>query len=106
MMAAMTPVTNPVQPDGLFAGPLTRVQAVAVMARAQDWLTSAAQTSTPAMRIDLGALTQVDTSALAVLLGLKRMAARLNCQLTYAGAPEPLLALARLSSLVELLELK
>jgi phospholipid transport system transporter-binding protein len=102
---ANTTVTGLLQPDGLFAGPLTRVQAVAVMAQAQDWLARAAQTGTAAVRVNLGALTQVDTSALAVLLGLKRMAPRLNCQLTYAGAPKSLLALARLSSVDQLLDL-
>ncbi len=80
------------------------------MAQAQDWLAQAAQKAQhepqhEPLVVDLRSLTQVDTSALAVLLGLKRMAARLNCQLTYAGAPQPLLALARLSSLDQLLEL-
>lgn len=76
------------------------------MAQAQDWLAQAAQRAQlEPLVVDLRSLTQVDTSALAVLLGLKRMAARLNCQLTYAGAPQPLLALARLSSVDQLLEL-
>ncbi len=105
-MDAMTPATNAPQPDPMFVGPLTRMRAVAVMARAQDWLASAAQIGTPSMRVNLGALTQVDTSALAVLLGLKRMAARLNCPLTFVGAPASLLALARLSSVDRLLELE
>jgi phospholipid transport system transporter-binding protein len=89
-----------------LSGPLTRVQAVSVMAQAQDWLAQAAQKAQhEPLVVDLQLLTQVDTSALAVLLGLKRMAARLNCQLTYAGTPQPLLALARLSSVDQLLEL-
>lgn len=89
-----------------LSGPLTRLQAVSVMAQVQDWLAQAAQKAPlEPLVVDLQSLTQVDTSALAVLLGLKRMAARLNCQLTYAGAPQPLLALARLSTVDQLLEL-
>ena len=89
-----------------LTGPLTRLQAVSVMAQAQDWLARAAQNNhREPLVLDLRALTQVDTSALAVLLGLQRMAKRLDCHLTYTGAPESLLALARLSSVDELLEL-
>jgi len=89
-----------------LSGPLTRLQAVSVMAQTQDWLAQAAQKSQDEpLVVDLSSLTQVDTTALAVLLGLKRMATRLRCQLTYAGAPRPLLALARLSSVDQLLEL-
>ena len=89
-----------------MSGPLTRLQAVSAMAQAQDWLTQAAQrVHREPLVVDLSALTQVDTTALAVLLGLKRMGARLDCPLTYAGAPQPLLALARLSSVDQLLEL-
>lgn len=89
-----------------LSGPLTRLQAVSVMAQTQDWLAQAAQKSQgEPLMVDLSSLTQVDTTALSVLLGLKRMAARLNCQLTYAGAPQSLLALARLSSVDQLLEL-
>jgi phospholipid transport system transporter-binding protein len=76
------------------------------MAQAQDWLVQASQKAQhDPLVVDLSSLTQVDTTALSVLLGLKRMAARLNCQLTYAGTPQPLLALARLSSVEQLLEL-
>ena len=89
-----------------LSGPLTRLQAVSVMAQAQDWLAQSAQKAPlEPLVVDLSSLTQVDTTALSVLLGLKRMAARLNCQLTYAGAPQSLLALARLSSVDQLLEL-
>ena len=89
-----------------LSGPLTRLQAVSVMAQAQDWLARSAQkVPLEPLVVDLSSLTQVDTTALSVLLGLKRMAARLNCQLTYAGAPQSLLALARLSSVDQLLEL-
>jgi phospholipid transport system transporter-binding protein len=89
-----------------LSGPLTRLQAVSVMAQAQDWLAQSAQKAPlEPLVVDLSSLTKVDTTALSVLLGLKRMAARLNCQLTYAGAPESLLALARLSSVDQLLKL-
>lgn len=86
-----------------LSGPLTRLevmdQLAYLKAQLHDHLraTEAAGHSAP-LEIDLGGLTQVDTSALAMMLALEREARAHGIEVRWRAMPPSLGALARLSS--------
>jgi phospholipid transport system transporter-binding protein len=57
----------------------------------------------PAVSVDLGGVTQVDSATLALLLEWRRLAARRGNAVTYTGLPGRLVALARLSGVAGLI---
>lgn len=59
--------------------------------------------SLPAVTVDLGGVTQVDSATLALLLEWRRLAVRRGQAVTYTGLPGRLAALARLSGVAGLL---
>ena len=88
-----------------FVGPLTRDLADAALTMAQAdllvWRDNHPQGSK--CTVDLSGLGRVDTSALAVVLGLQRFARSLGFELVWAAMPAALLELAKLSSVDRLI---
>lgn len=64
-----------------------------------------AQAPVGTISIDASALTQIDSSALAVLLECRRLAQQRQCRIEVHGAPQRLRALASLYGVQELLAL-
>ncbi len=89
-----------------LSGPLTRDQAPSVLQTLRQALQEqlAQATGPDPLVVHLQGLNEVDTSALAVLLDLQRMAAARGRSLRFAQTPSALLALARLSSVETLLD--
>ena len=86
-----------------LSGPLTRAEVRDQLARLQtqmqDHLRAAqAAGSQVPMEVDLGGLTQVDTSALAMMLAVERAAKAHGLAVHWRSMPSSLQALARLSS--------
>ena len=86
-----------------LSGPLTRAEVMDQLARLQtqmqDHLRAAqAAGSQVPMEVDLGGLTQVDTSALAMMLAVERSAKAHGLAVHWRSMPSSLQALARLSS--------
>ncbi len=79
---------------------LTNIQATAVLQRLGEQL---AAESGPALTVDASAMERFDSSALAVLLQLRRDALALGKSFTVKGLPERLRALAGLYGVAELL---
>lgn len=57
----------------------------------------------PAVSVDLGGVTQVDSATLALLLEWRRFASSRGYAVTYTGLPDRLVALARLSGVADLI---
>ena len=88
-----------------FKGSLTVANAAAELARHQLVLREKRQTLPRAILADLSQLHEVDTSALAVLIQLDRdVRAQLGKPISIVGAPDNLVSLARLSSLLNVLD--
>jgi len=88
-----------------FVGPLTRDLANAALAMAQAALLAWRGNNPQGLkcRVDLSNLGRVDTSALAVVLGLQRYARSLGFELVWIAMPAALLELAKLSSVDRLI---
>lgn len=86
-----------------LSGPLTRAEVMDHLARLQTQMqdhlraVQAAGTQVP-MEVDLAGLTQVDTSALAMMLAVEREAKVHGVTVHWRSMPASLQALARLSS--------
>ena len=86
-----------------LSGPLTRGEVMNHLAQLQRQMqdhlraTQGAGGSAP-MEVDLGGLTQVDTSALAMMLAVEREAKTHGVKVHWRSMPASLRALARLSS--------
>ena len=80
-----------------FAGSLTFAYAAAVFAAAQELPLPASGI------VDLAGLEQADSSALAVMLALKRRAAVSGARLTFGSIPQGISALANVYGVEELL---
>ncbi len=88
-----------------FKGSLTVANASAELARHQLVLREKRQTLPRKILADLSQLHAVDTAALAVLIQLDReVRAQLGQPISIVGAPENLISLARLSSLLDVLD--
>jgi ABC-type transporter Mla MlaB component len=89
-----------------FSDRLTLKEAMTELSRLRQQLTQAAKPGTNVELIaDLSQLSEVDTSALAVMLQLDRQARQLfSCPIRWRGAPASLISLARLSSLITVLQ--
>jgi len=90
-----------------LSGPLTRAEVMDHLAhlktQMQDHLRGMQADSTPApMEVNLGGLTQVDTSALAMMLAVEREARAHGIAVHWRSIPTSLQALARLSSVESL----
>ena len=86
-----------------LSGPLTRGEVMNHLAQLQrqmqDHLRATQGAGGPApMEVDLGGLTQVDTSALAMMLAVEREAKTHGVTVHWRSMPASLRALARLSS--------
>ncbi|MGA3772218.1 STAS domain-containing protein [Ralstonia nicotianae] len=79
-----------------LSGPLTRREAPRVLREGEAQLGQARQVGTAAVRVDCAGLSQVDSSALAVLLSWQRTAQAAGIALDIAAAPEALRNLATL----------
>lgn len=88
-----------------FVGPLTRDLANAALAMAQSELLVWRAENPQGLKcsVDLSNLGRVDTSALAVVLGLQRYARSLGFELVWTAMPAALLELAKLSSVDRLI---
>jgi ABC-type transporter Mla MlaB component len=88
-----------------FKGSLTVTNASAELTRHQLVLRQKRQTLPTKILADLSQLSEVDTSALAVLIQLDREARdQLGQPISIIGAPDNLISLARLSSLLDVLD--
>jgi ABC-type transporter Mla MlaB component len=88
-----------------FQGSLTVANASAELARHQRVLREKRQILPKKILADLRQLNEVDTSALAVLIQLDREARdQLGQPISIVGAPDNLISLARLSSLLDVLD--
>jgi len=101
-MTACAPATGSggfaIAADGwIFSGELTFADAAAVFEAAQGLALPGSGI------VDLSGLEQADSSALAVMLALKRRAALEGARLTFAAIPPGLHALAHVYGVVELL---
>ena len=86
-----------------LSGPLTRAEVMGQLSQLktqmQDHLRAMRVAGDPApIAVDLGGLTQVDTSALAMMLAVEREARALGISVHWRSMPASLRALARLSS--------
>ena len=91
-----------------ISGSLTRDHAPDLVVAARTLLSTLERDTPPDGRhltLDLGKLSQFDTSALAFMLEVRRMADQRGCHISFKSVPSSLLALARLSSVDKLLQL-
>jgi phospholipid transport system transporter-binding protein len=79
-----------------LSGPLTQREAPRVLREGEAQLGQARQAGNGAVQVDCAGLSQVDSSALAVLLSWQRTAQAAGLALNIAGAPEALCNLAKL----------
>jgi phospholipid transport system transporter-binding protein len=70
---------------------------------AADFAQGKAAIAEGARSVDLAAVGELDSSALALLLAWLREAKRLGCELTFANLPQGLTTIARLYGVAELL---
>lgn len=78
-------------------GPITVGNVVALLAQGREQLTAARQT------VDLSSVTEVDSSALSLLLEWQRDAARHGRDIRFANLPANLQSLAKLYGVTDLL---
>ncbi len=88
-----------------LSGPLTQREAPRVLREGEAQLGQARQAGNGAVQVDCAGLSQVDSSALAVLLSWQRTAQAAGLALNIAGAPEALCNLAKLYGVDSLLAL-
>ena len=90
----MSPGLTPAGAPGQF-----RLEGAAGFGQARTLLAAGERlfSGIPAVSVDLGGVTQVDSATLALLLEWRRLAARQGHAVAYTGLPERLVALARLS---------
>lgn len=81
-----------------------RLEGELTFARVPQWL-ARADALAAAGTLDLATVTRADSAGLALLLELKRRAARRGATLHYAQAPEQLIALAEFFGLRDVLKL-
>lgn len=86
-----------------LSGPLTHREAPRVLREGEAQLGQAREAGMAALRIDCAGLSQVDSSAVAVLLSWQRTARADGIALDIAGAPEALSNLATLYGVESLL---
>lgn len=86
----------------LEAGELSFQTIPAVLARTAEY--SARKDLPPKLTIDFSAVTGVDSSAVALLLDWRRMAAARGSTLTFVNLPANLLALAELYGVADLIQ--
>ncbi|KMW45068.1 STAS domain-containing protein [Ralstonia insidiosa] len=86
-----------------LSGPLTQLEAPRVLREGEAQLSQAREAGTAALRVDCAGLSQVDSSALAVLLSWQRTAQSAGIAFDIAGAPEALSNLATLYGVESLL---
>ncbi|AEG67846.1 lipid asymmetry maintenance protein MlaB [Ralstonia solanacearum] len=79
-----------------LSGPLTHREAPRILREGEAQLSQASQAGTVAVQVDCAGLSQVDSSALAVLLSWQRTAQATGIALDIAAAPEALRNLATL----------
>ena len=72
---------------------------------AESAMSSDASAEPAALRIDLRAVGEVDSSGLALLLHWRDVAARANARLTFTGAPAQLREMAKITGVETLLDL-
>ncbi len=81
----------------IVSGPVTLANVTGVLRQGSDELRAGVRT------IDLGEVTELDSSLLAVLLAWMREAKRNESEVSFANLPEGLLTIARLYGVDELL---
>ncbi len=81
----------------VLSGPVTLVNVTAVLRQGCDELRAGVRT------IDLGEVTELDSSLLAALLAWMREAKRNEFEVAFANLPEGLMTIARLYGVTELL---
>ena len=86
-----------------LSGPLTHREAPRILREGEAQLGQAQASGTGTLRIDCAGLSQVDSSALAVLLSWQRTAQAAGVALDIAGAPQALSNLATLYGVESLL---
>ncbi len=86
-----------------LSGPLTQLEAPRVLREGEAQLGQVREAGTPTLCVDCAGLSQVDSSALAVLLSWQRTAQSAGIALDIAGAPEALSNLAALYGVESLL---
>lgn len=86
-----------------LSGPLTQLEAPRVLREGEAQLGQARQAGIAALCVDCTGLSQVDSSALAVLLSWQRTAQDAGIALDIAGAPQSLSNLATLYGVESLL---
>ncbi|MRT01259.1 STAS domain-containing protein [Ralstonia pickettii] len=88
-----------------LSGPLTHREAPRVLRKGEAQLDQAREAGNAALHVDCAGLSQVDSSALAVLLSWQRTAQDAGITLDIAGAPQALSNLATLYGVESLLAL-
>jgi len=78
-------------------GPITMENVVSLLAQGREQFTA------PRVTVDLSAVTEVDSSALSLLLEWRREAARNGRDIRYSNLPDNLRSLAKLYGITELL---
>ncbi len=83
-----------------LSGPLTLEAAGKLLQESEDWLAGA---TAEGLTVDLAGVTEVDSAAVALLLEWQRASVQRGSRLKIRSAPDRLRAIARISSLEELL---
>ena len=81
----------------VLKGPVTFGNVVSLLARGKELLTA------PEVTVDLTGVTDVDSSAISLLLEWRREAARNGRRIRFLGLPENLRSLARLYGVTDLI---